>query len=529
MKTFYVTTPIYYVNDVPHIGHAYCTVGADALARFKRMEGYDVFFLTGTDEHGQKIEKTAREKKLSPKQLADQVVVRFQEAWEKLDISYDRFIRTTEESHRRAVVHFFKTVQEKGFLRKGIYSGWYSHYEERFLQPSEVRDGKGQDGRPVEWIEEENYFFELSRFQKTIERQLEDRPRFVQPDSRRNELIQNFVKPGLEDVCVTRSGIRWGIPAPVPEESVIYVWFDALLNYLSALDWPDGELYRKFWCGEGATEHHVVHLIGKDILRFHAILWPAMLEAAVLPWPTLVFATGFITQGGQKMSKSLGNVIRPMDLLPLYGSDALRYYLLREIPFGMDGQFTVESFEHRFNSDLANDLGNLAHRFLNMLEKYRQGRIPKRRGEGKLEEAVAQERPKLQELSGLLMGTDEARLPLQFQEVLERIWHLPKRANKYIEESAPWRLAKEGREDRLDSVLWTLAEALRVTALWLAPFLPNAAQKLWEQLGYEDSVHDHRLEEAEHWGNDESLAGRQTKLYGPLFPRIEKEKQNVGG
>src|SRR5580692_1016850 len=342
-KTFYVTTPIYYVNDVPHIGHAYSTVGADALARFKRMDGYDVFFLTGTDEHGQKIAKTAKEKGLEPKQLADQVVERFKEAWTKLGISYDRFIRTTDEDHRKAAQAFFKNVQEAGYIYKADYEGWYCLPDEKFLLDSEVKDGKCPDcGRPVEKIKEENYFFAMSKFQKQLEKYLEDRPDFLQPESRKNEMMNNFIKPGLADVSITRSTVKWGIPAPVEGSPILYVWFDALINYISALGWPEGENYKKFWPAD-------VHIIGKDILRFHATIWPTMLMAAGLPLPKRVFGTGFINMGGEKMSKSLGNVINPMDIIDLYGPDALRYYLLREVVFGYDGTFTKEAFELRFN------------------------------------------------------------------------------------------------------------------------------------------------------------------------------------
>lgn len=516
-KVFYITTPIYYVNDVPHIGHAYCTIGADAMARFKRMDGYDVYFLTGTDEHGQKIAKTARERGLEPKELADQVVGRFREAWKKLNISHDDFIRTTEERHKNACIAFFKKVLEAGFIHKGQYEGWYCLPDEKFLLDSEVVDAKCPDcHRPVERITEQNYFFAMSKFQKPLEEHLEKNPGFVQPDSRRNELYNNFIKPGLSDVSITRNSVKWGIPAPVPEETVIYVWFDALLNYITALGWPDGEKYRKYWCGEGASEHEAVNVIGKDILRFHATIWPTMLMAAGLPLPTRVFGTGYINKDGKKMSKSLGNVVDPFELADQFGPDAVRYYLLREVPFGLDGNYTDESFTLRFNGDLANDMGNLVHRSLTMIEKYFGGAIPAPGESGPLEKEI-------QALATAYAGkARESMKRFAFDEALEALWAPIKRANKYIEESAPWKAAKEGDPAKLATIMYTLAETLRFTALGLAPYLPATAQALWSQLGYGDDVHRHALSETETWGA--IPPGQKVAKGAPLFPRIEKKK-----
>ncbi len=536
-KVFYVTTPIYYVNDIPHVGHAYCTIGADAIARFKRMDGWDVYFLTGTDEHGQKIAKTAREKGLEPKALADQVVERFKALWIKLNISNDDFIRTTDERHKKACVEFFRKVAEGGFIEKKHYEGWYCLPDEKFLLDSEVVDAKCPDcGRPVERLTEENYFFLMSRFQKALEDHLAAHPDFVQPDSRKNELVNNFIKPGLSDVSITRNTVKWGIRAPVPEETVIYVWFDALLNYITALGWPDGEKYRKYWCGEGADEHESVNVIGKDILRFHATIWPTMLMAAGAPLPTRVFGTGYITSGGQKMSKSLGNVVNPMDVIDRYGVDALRYYLLRTVPFGFDGSFTQESFELTFNGDLANDLGNLLHRSLTMIEKYFGGVIPQV-GESlelknKATDYINWARRRMSEptqrqvehIEDIATSPTEVDLnqSMQFHAALSQLWDVIKMANKYIEVSAPWKVAKERNDAKLGEIMYVLAETLRIVAIHLTPYMPSTAQAMWEQLGYQTQVKDQRFVDTEKWGL--IPPGQKIAKGAPLFPRIEKNK-----
>jgi len=518
-KTFYITTPIYYVNDVPHIGHAYCTVGADALARFKRMDGYEVYFLTGTDEHGQKIEKTAKEQGITPLELADKVVDRFRQAWVKLGISNDDFIRTTQDRHKTAAVEFFKRVLAAGYIQKGEYEGWYCLPDEKFLQDSEVVDAKCPDcGRAVERIKEHNYFFKMSSFQKALEDHLTQHPDFVQPESRKTELVNNFIQPGLADVSITRNTVSWGIPAPVEDKTVIYVWFDALINYISALGWPDGEKYRKFWKGEGTEKHEVVNLIGKDILRFHATIWPTMLMAAGEPLPPRVFGTGHINKDGKKMSKSLGNVVDPFELAAKFSPDALRYWLLREIPFGLDGNYTDAGFELRFNGDLANALGNLVHRTLSMLEKYHGGVVPKSGPEGPLEvnlKAVA---------AAYAPTARKAMVDFDFPTTLIAAWDVVKRANKYVDESAPWKVAKEGDAERLATIMYNLVESLRVTAIAIAPFLPFTAKAIWEQLGYTDDVHKRLLDETQQWGL--LPAGQKTQKGAPLFPRIEDDKKD---
>ena len=514
-KTFYVTTPIYYVNDVPHIGHAYCTIGADAIARFKRMDGYEVYFLTGTDEHGQKIAKTAKERGLEPKQLADQVVLRFQEAWKRLNISNDGFIRTTDERHKKACIAFFKKVMDAGHIYKGHYEGWYCLPDEKFLLDSEVIDAKCPDcGRPVERIVEENYFFAMSRFQKALEDYIEKNPGFVQPDSRKNELFSNFIKPGLSDVSITRNTVEWGIPAPVPESSVIYVWFDALLNYITALDWPDGEKYRKFWIGEGEDVHESINIIGKDILRFHAT-WPTMLMAAGVPLPTRVFGTGYITKDGQKMSKSLGNVVDPFELADTYGCDALRYYLLREVPFGLDGNYTDEAFQLRFNGDLANDMGNLVHRSLTMVEKYFSGAIPAPGPAGPLEEEIQKLTTNYATQARDALSRLVSYCPCTFvgshqegQQVHRRIGSL---------EGSQGRRPGKARHHHVHTGGGPTSGGHRDGA-----FSSGDGPEDWAQLGYTDEVQKHLLKETEEWGK--IPVGQKIAKGQPLFPRIEKKK-----
>lgn len=510
-KTFYVTTPIYYVNDVPHIGHAYTTIAADVLARYRRLVGDEVYFLTGTDEHGQKVERAARERGESPQSLADRVMARFKELWDRLQISHDDFIRTTEPRHKAAVAAFFQKIYDNGDIYLGDYEGWYCTPCETFLTEMQLVEGKCPDcGRPTERVKEPSLFFRMSRYQEPLLRHIEAHEEFIQPVSRRNEIL-SFVQGGLRDLSISRTSFRWGIPAPGFDGHVIYVWVDALTNYVSALGYPGGEAFQRFWPAG-------VHLVGKDILRFHTVYWPTMLMAAGLPLPKKVFAHGWWTVEGRKMSKSLQNVVEPHRLIDRYGADALRYFLLREVSFGLDGDFSHQALIQRINSDLANDLGNLFSRSLAMLQRYFQGRVPtpdpssagyggelRRRGIGLREEVEAD----LEELA--------------FHRALTRIWELINAANKYIDEMAPWKLAKRPeRAGELSAVLYNLAETLRVVALLVAPFMPQTAEEMWQQLGQEGSIWDQRLDLRREWG--QLQPGVQTRPGKQLFPRIEKEQ-----
>ncbi|TDY60242.1 methionyl-tRNA synthetase [Aminivibrio pyruvatiphilus] len=506
-KTFYLTTPIYYVNDIPHIGHAYTTIAADVMCRYKRMKGYDVMFLTGTDEHGQKIQQSAAAKGLTPIELADRTVLNFRELWHALGISNDDFIRTTEERHHRTVQAIFKKLLDQGDIYKGTYEGWYCVPCETYVPESSMGEDKTCPDcrRPLQMMEEESYFFRASKYVPRLLEYYEKNLRGVMPRSRYNEIV-SFLKSGVRDQSISRTTLKWGIPVPGDDAHVVYVWFDALINYVTACGYlDDPEKFARFW----PSAHH---LVGKDIIRFHCVVWPIMLLALGVNPPVTVFAHGWWTVEGEKMSKSRGNVVDPFEMVERYGRDPFRYFLLREVPFGLDGDFSEAALVGRINSDLANDLGNLLNRTLQMVDNFCGGVLPVSGAAGQLEQEIAELAAKT------VRDVDEKISDFAFDEALKAIWALIGRGNKYIDETMPWKLAKEGKEEDLHRVLNTLYDVLRLGSLLVAPFVPDTAARLWEQLGLEGDPGKCAIDGFA-WG--ERTPGLKVNKGKVLFPRID--------